>query len=755
MKNLSLSLKISVVFTIVSVVTMAFLYFVFYSLFDNHIMKVENEKAILIAKTVEPEIAMNHYLGLDEEVKRIAEFVVTNKDILGLSITLNGKLASIKTYDELKKHIHVVYPVKDPVTGDANGHIDLSYSLSSYDTAINAMRSRIFNYLAGIAVLFIIFALTVRYLLSPFSQIARKISEFSLNDHVDFSGIRVEKETSEIVNAFTRMMGNVREHTVLLERYKHSMDESSIVTKIDVNGLITYVNHEFSRVSGYSNDEVIGSSMTNVLHPDFDSSICETAWNTINDKQIWKGSVKNSRKDGRAYYVRTTIVPILDEDDNVIEFISIQNDITQLIEQKEQILRQTTDPVTGIPNRIKMEEDLKSISHPRLALININNYSIVRDYYGYEVGNRVLIEIAALLVDFLHDKDVEVYKLAAGEYALLADSRIDLNFFVLMCKHLVQTIDDHEIVLDEATFNPHASCGVASDQQKHLSYASLALQHAQAHSKSVIIYEETDNLVQQYEDNITWTSKIRDALSDDRIVVYVQPIFNATSNKIEKYECLVRLIEEDGKVISPFFFLDIAKKSKLYGQITRRVITSSFEIFSKIPDIEFTINLSVEDLVDVETTSFIKKKIKHYAIADRLVFEIVESEGFDSFTEARQFISDVKKLGCKVAIDDFGTGYSNFAYLLELDVDIIKIDGSLIKTIDHDRNSQIITSTILDFSRQLNMATVAEFVHSEAVQNYVTELGIDYLQGFHLGEPAPIESLQDIKLLSYKSASSS
>ena len=156
---------------------------------------------------------------------------------------------------------------------------------------------------------------------------------------------------------------------------------------------------------------------------------------------------------------------------------------------------------------------------------------------------------------------------------------------------------------------------------------------------------------------------------------------------------------------------------------------------------DFSVNFSLEDLLHVPTIQFLKSKLDDSGLASRFVLEIVESEGIENFNEVSSFVADMKSRGCKIAIDDFGSGYSNFAYLLQLNVDYIKIDGSLIKGIDRDTNSQIITSTILDFSQQLEIATVAEFVHNQAVLDYVQNLGIDYVQGFHLGEPIPIETL--------------
>ena len=755
MKKIAISLKIALVFAFVSILTLGFLYYVFYHLFDDYMLNVENEKALLIAKTIEPAIAMNHYLGMTDEVKQIAQNQTSsNAELLGLTIILNDELVWSDKYDDSKRHIEIIYPVKDPVTNSVVGNIKLSFSLDNYELAVEGVKQKILYYLGALAMLFFVFLLVIRYFLKPLNEIAKVIGKVSLDTAINFSSIRVEKETSEIINAFKRMMNNVHEQTILLERYKHSMDESSIVSKINLVGEITYVNDEFCRVSGFSREELVGALMCDACEPDYNNGTCGDTWNVINSKKIWKGPVKNKRKDGSLFYVRSTIVPILDERDDIIEFVCIQNDITRLIQQKEQILRQTTDVVTGMPNRIKLEEDLKVIARHKLALISIGNYRIIRDYYGYDVGNRAIMEIGVLLNDFIKDKDVVIYKISSGEFALLAGDGVEIEFFALICKHLVQKIDNLNIAIEDGSFNPRAYCGVTSSEERMFSFASLAMRHAQENDKPIIVYENTENLVQQHEDNIVWTIKIRDALNSDRIVVYVQPIFNAKTDLIDKYECLVRLIDDEGKVVSPFFFLDIAKKSKLYGQITRRVVATAIGVMSRVTDIDFTINLSVEDLVDSHTTDYIKEEIIKYGVGDRIVFEIVESEGFDSFSEAKQFIKDVKALGCRIAIDDFGTGYSNFAYLLELNVDIIKIDGSLIKAIDQDRNSQIITSTILDFSQQLDILTVAEFVHNESVLNYVKNIGVDYLQGFHLGEPVPIESLdvpEQVRQINYKS----
>jgi EAL domain-containing protein (putative c-di-GMP-specific phosphodiesterase class I) len=196
----------------------------------------------------------------------------------------------------------------------------------------------------------------------------------------------------------------------------------------------------------------------------------------------------------------------------------------------------------------------------------------------------------------------------------------------------------------------------------------------------------------------------------------------------------VRLIEESGSPVAPFAFLSVAKKSKLYPHLTRAMIERSFRAFELTP-FEFAINISVEDIEDKDTREFIYEKLKNFSKPRRVIFEITESEGIENFSEVLDFIKNVKAIGAKIAIDDFGSGYSNFAYLMKLEVDYIKIDASIIKNIVEDKNSYIITKTIVDFCRQIGIKTVAEYVSNKEIFETVKELGVDYAQGYFIGEP--------------------
>jgi len=264
--------------------------------------------------------------------------------------------------------------------------------------------------------------------------------------------------------------------------------------------------------------------------------------------------------------------------------------------------------------------------------------------------------------------------------------------------------------------------------------ANMALKLAKKKSKNIIFYSDEASLNEEYKNNLKWIQEIKDAILDDRIVMYFQPIIDNKTNTINKYESLIRLIDKDGNVITPWHFLEIAKKSKLYKKLTKIVVKKSFEAF-KDNDYEFSINLTIEDILDQDIKTYIFNTLEKYNISNRVIFEIVESENIENFDKIEKFINKVKSYGCKIAIDDFGTGYSNFEYLMKLQPDFIKIDGSIIKSIVKDKRSEILTSVIVAFAKKMNIKTIGEYVETQEIQDKLIELGVNKSQGYFFDKP--------------------
>lgn len=402
------------------------------------------------------------------------------------------------------------------------------------------------------------------------------------------------------------------------------------------------------------------------------------------------------------------------------------------------------DNLTGLPNRAKLIDDLKLVKKGLILLVNIDSFQEVNDFYGYEVGDSILIEITHRFKEVKSDLDVTIYRLQSDEFALLVVEDIKTTALFDEIRTIIGAfvffvINDKVFICNESEISIRATVGVAkihdSGNIKALYNADMALKKAKQLQKHYLVYDDTLEIAKEYENNIKWTFILKEAVSEERIVPFFQPIVNNQTGMIEKYECLCRIIGKNGDVISPYYFLDIAKKIRFYPYITKQIVMKSFEKFSELK-YDFSINLSVVDILNDDTRKYIKSIImSNQETAKRVVFELLESDGIQNYNVIKAFIENVKVFGCKIAIDDFGSGYSNFDHIISLDVDFLKIDASMIKNIDKERESQIVTKTIVNFSKELNIKTVSEYVHSLAVFQKVKELGVDYSQGYFFGEP--------------------
>lgn len=228
---------------------------------------------------------------------------------------------------------------------------------------------------------------------------------------------------------------------------------------------------------------------------------------------------------------------------------------------------------------------------------------------------------------------------------------------------------------------------------------------------------------------------IINAIKNDMVIPYYQMI-KSNNSQLKKYECLARL-RVNGRILSPVHFLKIAKEEELSHCITKQMIRKSFDYFS-LRACVFSINISFKDIVNVDTRKFILNALDNFRLPENVIFEILEDESIELLENDNNFfidfITELKKRGCKIALDDFGSGYSNFMNLLKMDVDILKIDGSMIKKIEN-KSVRLIIETIVQMANKLNMQTVAEFVETETIQQIVFELGINHSQGYLYSKP--------------------
>lgn len=506
-----------------------------------------------------------------------------------------------------------------------------------------------------------------------------------------------------------------------------AINKSQAIIEFDMNGFILDANENFLEAMGYSLDEII-----NKHHGIF----CDKTYlNSMEYKKFWEklskgifdtGKYLRIGKNNKKVWIQATYTPILDFDKNPIKIVKFAQDITKYETIK-------TDQLTKLFNREKLIVDIQENEENNLSIIDLDSFSSINDFYGYFVGDKIIIRFSEILTELLND-EFTVYRIYADKFAILNTTLSRKKFYNLMIE-IIEKIKSTSIDLDIKSFYLLVTCGISfEDQNKILNTAEIVNKFAKKISKNILVYSEALNIEKEYEKNIYWTEKIKDAIKEDRIIVYYQPIYNNKTRKIEKFEALVRLEEKNGEIISPFKFLDIAKKSKQYIDITKIVIDKSFNTF-KDNDYEFSINLTVEDILDDNLNKYIISKIKEFDIANRLVLELVESEKITRYEPVYEFINKLKKMGCKIAIDDFGSGYSNFEYLIKIDADFVKIDGSIIRGILEDEHSLEIVKSIITFANKMKIKTIAEFISDEKLLNKVVQLDLDYSQGFYIGKP--------------------
>ncbi|MFA6759670.1 MAG: EAL domain-containing protein [Sulfuricurvum sp.] len=527
---------------------------------------------------------------------------------------------------------------------------------------------------------------------------------------------------------------------LLLEQYKSSVDGSSIVSKTDPKGRITYVNDEFCKISGYARGELLGKPHNIVRHPDMPREVFKDMWYHIKDlKEPWSGEVKNRNKDGSSYWVRAYVVPILGKDGEIVEYIGLRTEITELVEQREKLQKIAfEDHLTHFYNRLKLNQDIAEASEElSLAIVNIDGFRELNDFYGHGVGDEIILKCAKKMDEYIKsDGDFRLYRLQGDEFVVLGSKKSETVFtnkIITILYHLRSS----EIFIEDEHINISCSAGISFESNETLlSSANMALKVAKLDSKDLVIYNRDNYLNQQYKNNIKYNKILSNALRDDRVVLYYQAIVENASKECSKYEALVRIVDEDGSIISPYFFLDVAKKSKKYIRLSRTILKKALSTLADSP-CELSINLSIKDMMEPSMLRYITELLERYSVGHRVTFEIVESEYIGSFDEALLFINELKRYGCKIAIDDFGTGYSNFEYLIKLKADYLKIDGSLIKNITRDKVSYQVVSTIVDFGHKLGMKIVAEFVEDEEIYKAVCDLGIECSQGYYFHKPDP------------------
>ncbi|BAF70745.1 EAL domain-containing protein [Nitratiruptor sp. SB155-2] len=393
------------------------------------------------------------------------------------------------------------------------------------------------------------------------------------------------------------------------------------------------------------------------------------------------------------------------------------------------------DTLTGLYNRNSFFIEKRKYKNPALILINIDRFKHFNDIYGTEIGDCILQSVANTIKNYVKNiSSAKVFRVGGDDFAIVLErDGIDLEKIACKINRLFQR---KPIICRNLEIFVTASIGISTSRPL-LETADIALKEVKKNpQKTCLYYTPSHNLLEKVNKNLQMTNVLIDGVKNGKILPFYQAIVDIRNDQIVKYEALARIKTEKGTE-SIYPYLKLAKEIKLYKSITKMIFLRSFATMND-KDASFSLNISIDDIIDPDFTNMLEELFQMYPnIKNRVTFEILESASISDYEIVKEFIKKVKSFGAKIAIDDFGSGYSNFEHLLNLQIDYIKIDGSLIKNIHKDKNAKLIVWMIVNFAQAADIKTVAEFVHSKEVYEVIKELGVDYAQGFYLHEPSP------------------
>ena len=445
-----------------------------------------------------------------------------------------------------------------------------------------------------------------------------------------------------------------------------------------------------------------------------------------------------------------------------LHFLAQVNDITERkrFEGQLQYLADH-DALTGMLNRRRFEQELgRELARSNrygtggaVLAIDLDHFKYVNDSLGHSVGDELITRVGSIFRDRLRATDV-IARLGGDEFAVILPGA-DEPEAVLVAESLLASLRD-EGRIDSPLNHPKritGSIGVALfagarvTSEEILVEADIAMYDAkEAGRDRVKVYDRTQNQQELMHAGMTWVDRIRDALEEDRLVLYAQPILALAGDVVPRYELLIRMLGEDGDVIPPGTFLGIAERFGLIQAIDRWVLHQAVELLATQKragrPIELAINVSAKSVMDPELPALVTSELEAAGVdGEGLCFEVTETAAIVNVDRAKNFARTLSELGCECALDDFGAGFASFYYLKHMIFDYVKIDGDFIHNLPESHINQLVVQSVVAIARGLGKRTIAEFVGDAETLDLLKSYGVDFAQGFYVGKPQPLDVL--------------
>ncbi len=534
------------------------------------------------------------------------------------------------------------------------------------------------------------------------------------------------------------------------------------ITVTDAQGNIEYVNRAFTRITGYSQEEILGQNpriLRSDRHlPDFYTQM----WESIAKKGHWAGEIWNRRKSGEAYPEKLNITAIKDASGHNKNFVGVFHDISDIKRAEEEIKYKTNyDFLTGLPNKTLFDELLTlAIARAQredngLAALSINldNFSHVNTNHGYARGDSLLRVIGERLRKLLRKQDA-VARSGEDHFLIFVESDKEGHEASFVAQRLQKAISEF-FEIEGSKIYITASIGVAvfpqdgRDTKTLLANADIAMRQAKAEGPNEIkLFDSAMN--QQVEWRTATTVALRQALERHEFLVYYQPKVELDSANIRGMEALVRWQRPNEGLIPPDDFIPLAEATGLIvpiGEWVLREACRQTAIWRKsgLPDLRVAVNLSARQMQEPELMKTILAIITETGLpAEGLELEITESAIMTDFKAAESFFRQLREIGVSISLDDFGTGYSSLSYLRRLPVDSVKIDKSFVDDLPDDPEAVAVVTSIISMTHSLNLKVVAEGAETKKQLDFLRLIHCDTVQGYIFSPPLPSDEFHKL-----------
>lgn len=540
-----------------------------------------------------------------------------------------------------------------------------------------------------------------------------------------------------------------------------SIGDAVITT--DMDGNVEFINPVAESLTGWNGQEATGHALEdifNIIHEEtrLPAPNPVLACLKVNKIQQLPGNTLLISKDQQEFCIQDSAAPIHDKSGKPVGAVLVFSDMTESRTLSRDLAYQAShDPLTGLINRREFELRLKRIlnsqkeapSHHAFCYLDLDQFKVVNDTCGHTAGDELLKQIAAILHSKVSVRDT-LARLGGDEFGILME-HCSLEQAEPLANALREAIADYQFSWEDNTFRIAVSIGLIPINHSYHNLNDLLIKGDEAcyaakdgGRNRVYIYKEDDEELAQRSGQMQWVTRLNRALDKDSFRLFRQTIDGLSEQSGEHFEVLIRIEEEPGEFIPPGAFLPAAERYGLMPKIDRLVIRKTFQWFTDHPEALSnlslcSINLSGETVSAEWILDFISEQLeKHGLPANKFCFEITETAAISNLVQATAFIAALHEKGCQFALDDFGSGLSSFAYLKNLPVDYLKIDGAFVRDIGNDPIDLAMVKSINDIGQLMGKKTIAEFVEDEIILNKLKTIGVDFAQGYFIERPIPL-----------------